>query len=70
MKKISESQCDRDGVLYKGKCYYFHGDQETHFESAKESCERAHPGGSLAVIQSQDENDFISEAFFAKYSEF
>lgn len=45
-------------------CYYFHYDSRKSFDDALQECQ-IHEGGSLAIIRTQEENDFLSEALFA-----
>ncbi|KRY35747.1 Neurotrypsin [Trichinella spiralis] len=53
------SRCSPGGILFKEKCFHFIRDLEYSFDIAEDHCLKI--GGSLAVITSQDENDFVSD---------
>ncbi|KHJ42070.1 lectin C-type domain protein [Trichuris suis] len=53
------SRCSPGGILFREKCFHFFDNLDYSFDMAEAQCLRM--GGGLAVITSQEENDFISD---------
>ncbi|XP_067111856.1 immune-related, lectin-like receptor 4 isoform X4 [Osmerus mordax] len=58
-----EPQCVPDWKYIGGKCYYFSSDMKTWAES-RNACISS--GGDLVIIESEDEQDFLTEEFVGK----
>ncbi|XP_062343045.1 immune-related, lectin-like receptor 4 isoform X2 [Osmerus eperlanus] len=58
-----EPQCVPDWKYFGGKCYYFSSDMKTWAES-RVACISS--GGDLVIIESEDEQDFLTEEFVGK----
>uniref|UniRef100_A0A5S6QY80 Neurotrypsin n=1 Tax=Trichuris muris TaxID=70415 RepID=A0A5S6QY80_TRIMR len=53
------SRCSPGGILFREKCFHFFDSLDYSFDMAESQCLRM--GGGLAVITSQEENDFVSD---------